>query len=77
MFADNEILSDFMLTGEISSYTVSSRGHAYFTLKDAGAVISCVIFAGYLSQVSFRPVIGDKVVVTGKLTIIPVAEGFR
>ena len=67
VFADNEILSDFMLTGEISSYTVSSRGHAYFTLKDAGAVISCVIFAGYLSQVSFRPVIGDKVVVTGKI----------
>ena len=29
----SEYLSDFSVTGEISAYTISSRGHAYFTIK--------------------------------------------
>jgi exodeoxyribonuclease VII large subunit len=61
----SEYLSDFQVTGEISAYTVSSRGHAYFTIKDADAVMPCVMFSRYLSYVSFSPAIGIKVTVTG------------
>ena len=61
----SEYLSDFQVTGEISAYTVSSRGHAYFTIKDAEAVMPCVMFSRYLSYVSFVPAIGTKVTVTG------------
>ena len=61
----SEYLSDFQVTGEISAYTVSSRGHAYFTIKDAEAVMPCVMFSRYLSYVSFAPAIGTKVTVTG------------
>ena len=61
----SEYLSDFQVTGEISAYTVSSRGHAYFTIKDSEAVMPCVMFSMYLSYVSFAPAIGTKVTVTG------------
>ena len=61
----SEYLSDFQVTGEISAYTVSSRGHAYFTIKDADAVMPCVMFSRYFSYVSFTPAIGTKVTVTG------------
>lgn len=61
----SEYLSDFSVTGEISAYTVSSRGHAYFTIKDAEAVMGCVMFSRYIAYTSFTPTIGMKVTVTG------------
>lgn len=44
------------LRGEISGYRPSSSGHCYFTLKDAEATISAVIFRYKLPQIlsSFR-----------------------
>ena len=63
----SEYLSDFSVTGEISAYMVSSRGHAYFTIKDADAVMSCVMFSRYLAYASFVPAIGMKVTVTGSI----------
>lgn len=63
----SEYLSDFSVTGEISAYMVSSRGHAYFTIKDADAVMSCVMFSRYLAYASFVPAIGVKVTVTGSI----------
>ena len=61
----SEYLSDFSVTGEISAYTVSSRGHAYFTIKDTEAVMNCVMFSRYIAYASFAPAIGMKVTVTG------------
>lgn len=34
------------VAGEVSNLRVQSSGHAYFTLKDAGAQLSCVLFRG-------------------------------
>lgn len=34
------------VTGEITNLRAQSSGHIYFTLKDAGAQISCVLFRG-------------------------------
>src|ERR1051325_9914347 len=34
------------VTGEISNLRVQPSGHAYFTLKDAGAQLACVLFRG-------------------------------
>ena len=34
------------VTGEITNCRQQSSGHVYFTLKDAGAQISCVLFRG-------------------------------
>ena len=38
--------------GEISNYKVYASGHAYFSLKDAGAQLSVVLFAGSRSGVA-------------------------
>ena len=34
------------VTGEITNLRAQSSGHIYFTLKDAGAQLSCVLFRG-------------------------------
>src|ERR1043166_4362149 len=34
------------VTGEITNLRVQSSGHVYFTLKDAAAQLSCVLFRG-------------------------------
>src|SRR5712672_3430025 len=34
------------VTGEVSNLRLQSSGHIYFSLKDAGAQLSCVLFRG-------------------------------
>ena len=34
------------VTGEVTNLRAQSSGHLYFTLKDSGAQISCVLFRG-------------------------------
>jgi len=34
------------VSGEITNLRAQSSGHIYFTLKDAGAQLSCVLFRG-------------------------------
>jgi len=41
------------VTGEITNFRAQSSGHIYFTLKDADAQLSCVLFRGEL-QVDSR-----------------------
>ena len=64
---DNPYLAEFSVTGEISQYTVSSRDHAYFSIKDDQSVINCVIFSRARSMLKIEPEIGMKVKVTGGL----------
>lgn len=40
----DEILRDVWVNGEISNLSRPSSGHVYFTLKDAGAALRCVIW---------------------------------
>lgn len=55
--------------GEISNFKAHSSGHRYFTLKDSGAQVSCVMWRS--RSLSFRPVDGMKVVVRGRLSVYP------
>lgn len=55
--------------GEISNLKVQSSGHAYFSLKDAGASISCVCFRGDMARLSMRLRDGMQIVGTGRLTV--------
>jgi exodeoxyribonuclease VII large subunit len=59
------------VTGEISGYKQAASGHAYFTLKDEGAALNCVMFRSSLFKVSFIPRDGVQVEVTGRITIYP------
>ncbi len=55
--------------GEISNHRAQTSGHHYFTLKDAGAQISCVMFRGVAQRVSARLGDGVAVQVYGELSV--------
>ena len=58
-----------VLKGEISNFKPSASGHIYFSLKDADAQISAVMFRGNAQFLSFQPKDGTMVQVKGKLSV--------
>src|SRR3990172_12180567 len=44
LLESNLTLTNLWVEGEISNLTRSTRGHVYFTIKDANAQINCVMF---------------------------------
>lgn len=69
MFIREPVLQYLSIKGEISNCKYHSSGHIYFTLKDAKSQISCVMFAGQRSGLSFRLSEGQSVVVMGSLSV--------
>jgi exodeoxyribonuclease VII large subunit len=55
--------------GEISNFRPSSTGHWYFSLKDADAVLSAVMFRGRIDGVRFAPADGVLVKATGSVSV--------
>lgn len=55
--------------GEVSNCRPSSTGHLYFTLKDANAAISAVMFKNRLRFLGFEPKDGMLVRVSGGLSV--------
>ncbi len=57
------------VTGEVTNLRAQSSGHIYFTLKDAGAQLSCVLFSR--EKVSHRELLADgqKVLLQGDVTV--------
>jgi len=63
------LLAGLFIEGEISNFNAHSTGHMYFTLKDASAAISSVMFAGNADGLSFAPKSGQKVIAFGRLSL--------
>jgi exodeoxyribonuclease VII large subunit len=57
------------VTGEITNLRNQSSGHVYFTLKDANAQLSCVLFRGELFVDRTLLQDGRKVTLGGELTV--------
>jgi exodeoxyribonuclease VII large subunit len=57
------------VTGEITNLKVQGSGHIYFTLKDAGAQISCVLFRGEYQVNRSLLQDGRKVTIRGEVTV--------
>ena len=55
--------------GEISNYKLNPSGHQYFTLKDAKAQISCVIFRNTIAPLRAPLADGVQVQVYGNITV--------
>lgn len=63
-------LSSLWVKGEISNYHLHpSSGHMYFTLKDTGGEIKCVMFRGNNNSVNFVPDNGMQVLINCSVTI--------
>lgn len=57
--------------GEVSNLKVQTSGHLYFTLKDAQAQISAVMFKGNAASLPLMPKGGDQILVKGELNVYP------
>jgi exodeoxyribonuclease VII large subunit len=55
--------------GEVSNLSFPSSGHLYFTLKDAGAQIRCVMFKGAVKNLKFRPGDGIALIARGRISV--------
>lgn len=71
MMDGDALLTGVAVRGEISNYKVYPSGHHYFTLKDEGAALKCVMFKGNALRLRFRPDNGMKVIAMGRITVYP------
>lgn len=56
--------------GELSNYKLNARsGHAYFTLKDEHAQVSCVMFRDAIARTRHRLHDGMELIVRGRVTV--------
>src|SRR5579864_6718127 len=57
------------VTGEVTNLRAQNSGHMYFTLKDAGSQLSCVLFRG--ETVAHRDLLqdGQKLLLQGDVTV--------
>jgi len=63
------LLSGLYIEGEISNFNRHSSGHIYFTLKDASANLSSVMFASDAIKLAFSPANGQKIIALGRLSL--------
>lgn len=61
--------SDIAVKGEVSSWSVASSGHTYFSLKDDRAMLSAVLWRG--RHMPYQIETGMTVVVRGRISIYP------
>lgn len=69
LFKQDYTLSGIQVKGEISGCKYHYSGHIYFTLKDSGAAISCVMFSTQRKGLDFTLEDGQSVIVTGRISV--------
>lgn len=77
MFAEDFMMRNICIKGEVSNCKYHTSGHIYFTLKDASGTISAVMFAGYRRGLKFQMKEGDKVMVTGSVEVYESAGKYQ
>lgn len=65
------MLAQVAVRGEISNYKLYPSGHHYFTLKDEGSALKCVLFKGNALRLRFRPENGMKIIAMGRVSVFP------
>lgn len=64
------MLRQVSIKGEVSNCKYHTSGHIYFTIKDAGAAMNAIMFAGSRAAgLSFHMKEGDQVIVTGSVEV--------
>lgn len=69
LFETDFRLKDIEIEGEISNYTKARSGHLYFTLKDDGSQMKCVMWRTHAERLHFEPREGDQIVVRGSISV--------
>lgn len=74
LISQDLVLSDVWVEGEVSNCREVSSGHWYFTLKDANASLSCVMWKGVAAQLQHLPEEGRSFQMHGAVGVYP-AQG--
>ncbi len=69
LVSNDPVLNDVLVTGEISNFKLHYSGHMYFTLKDEGSIVKCVMFKAGSSDISFMPENGMKIIASGYISV--------
>ncbi len=64
-------LDGICVRGELSNYKIYPSGHHYFTMKDQGGSLRCVMFKSAAARLRFRPQDGMKVLAVGRVSVYP------
>ncbi|MDD2897963.1 MAG: exodeoxyribonuclease VII large subunit [Desulfuromonadaceae bacterium] len=64
-----ENFEQLWVQGEVSNLSYPSSGHCYFTLKDAGAQLRCVMFRGAVKNSKFRLTDGMALITRGRISV--------
>ena len=67
--AGDPVLRSVEVRGEISGYRHHISGHRYFSLKDEGARVQCVMFRQQAQMLDFRPADGMRVTVRASASV--------
>jgi exodeoxyribonuclease VII large subunit len=69
LLESDEALQDVWVKGEVSNFSRPASGHIYFTIKDSGASLRCVMWRGPALRQRFMPREGDAVEVHGAISV--------
>lgn len=70
MLEENIKLQDILIKGEISNYRPPIK-HLYFSLKDSGSILSCVMFEDKIQNLKFDLKNGLEVIARGNIGVYP------
>jgi exodeoxyribonuclease VII large subunit len=65
----DDLLADLWVEGEVSDAYRAQSGHIYFTLKDANAVLKCVLFRNEAARQVHLPRPGDQIAAHGRISV--------
>lgn len=76
-FDSDENLRSVFLKGEISNFKPHTTGHFYFSIKDETSKINAIMFATSAKNLTFTPIDGMKVLVTGRISIYEATGNYQ
>lgn len=77
LFEIDFVLQDLWIEGEVSNFSRSAAGHAYFTLKDEAASIRCVMWRSSAARQGYLPSNGEAVLAHGRVSIYEVQGAYQ
>ncbi len=77
LLESDDFLQDLYVQGEVSNLSRPSSGHLYFTLKDSGASLRCVMWRNAVLRQRTLPRDGDAVEVHGYISIYEVGGQYQ
>lgn len=69
LFSRDYLLNRVCVAGEVSNCRYHSSGHIYFTLKDDGGAVSCIMFAADRQRLLFEIRDGQQIEASGQISV--------